>query len=117
MNATAITPQPDLFDVKPDKASRDVAWLENTLRGAGCWMTSGDILLSINLAKSDDSKRWLRELASASVWILSGQKGYKHIEHASAEEIHHAASWLESQAKKMADRAGALRHNAHKIFG
>ena len=117
MNATAQNPQPDLFAVQPDKASRDVAWLERLLHGAHCWMTAGDILLSVNYVKSDDNRRWLRELASASAWILSGQKGYKHIEHASAEEINHAANWLESQAKKMADRAGAIRHNAHKIFG
>ena len=117
MNNNSTSETPDLFDVKPDKASRDVAWLEGLLRGAGCWMTAGDILLSVNRAKADDSKRWLRELASASVWILSGQKGYKHIEHASAEEINHAANWLESQARKMAGRAAALRHNAHKIFG
>jgi hypothetical protein len=61
--------------------------------------------------------RQIRELASASGWVLPGQKGYLHIKFASAEEIHHASAWLESQAKKMAERAGRLRSNAHKLFG
>jgi hypothetical protein len=61
--------------------------------------------------------RDIRQLASESPNIISGQRGYKHVAHATAEEINHAANWLESQAKKMSDRAGAIRRTAHRIFG
>lgn len=90
------------------------AWLENLLRDAGCWMTAGDIVLSTH---GQTNERHLRELASASDWLISGQKGYLHLEHASAEEIAHAANWLESQAKKMGERAGKIRRNAHRRIG
>lgn len=92
----------------------NVAWLEQLLLGAGCWMTSRDIEHTTAGRLGD---RDVRALASASEWVISGQKGYKHIKHATAEEIHHAAAWLESQAKKMSDRAGTIRRNAHKLFG
>ena len=109
-----ISPQPELFDQPRHAADADVLWLENLLKGAGCWMTAKDIKLTIRGLLYD---RDLREMASASEWIISGQKGYKHMSHATAEEIHHACAWLESQAKKMGDRAGKLRSNSHKLFG
>ena len=105
-------PQLGLFESKP--TDTNVVWLEELLRGAGCWMTAKDILLTVGGRVHD---RDLRELASASEWVISGQKGYKHMSHATAEEIHHARAWLESQAKKMGDRAGKLRSNCHKLFG
>lgn len=109
-----ILPQPELFDQPRHAVDADVLWLENLLKGAGCWMTAKDILLTVGGRVHD---RDLRELASASEWVISGQKGYKHMSHATAEEIHHARAWLESQAKKMGDRAGKLRSNCHKLFG
>lgn len=113
---------PDLFD-RPAVAiangerhddARDVAWLENLLSGAGCWMTASDIALTIGGRRCD---RDIRELASQSANVLSGQKGYKHVEHATAEEVDHAANWLISQGKKMIKRGIAVRKNAHRIFG
>lgn len=95
-------------------AAPSAAWLENILRDAGCWMTAKDLILSTH---GKTHERNLRELASASDWIISGQKGYLHLQHASAEEITHAANWLESQAKKMSDRAGKIRRNAHRGIG
>ena len=81
---------------------KNVEWLESLLLGAGCWLSCKDILLTTNGRAID---RDIRSFASASDNILSGQKGYLHIKHATAEEINHAANWLESQASKMADRA------------
>ncbi len=95
----------------------DTAWLESLLDGHKSWMTSGEILRRLFNDATENKQRWLRELASGSVWIISGQRGYKNIRHATAEEIEHAANWLESQAKKMSDRAGGIRRNAHRIFG
>lgn len=49
--------------------------------------------------------------------IISGQKGYKHIQHATPEEVSHFVNWMESQAKRMIARAQAARQTAHKLFG
>ncbi|HEX3889437.1 MAG TPA: hypothetical protein VHX90_01185 [Verrucomicrobiae bacterium] len=110
-------PQKDLFEKPRHAPNADVEWLERFLKINDGWHTSRTLITFIGRPTSDDNRRWIRELASVSAWIISGQKGYKHIEHATAEEINHAAAWLESQAKKMGERAGAIRSNAHKIFG
>ena len=110
--------QPDLFSPKPPMdADRDVAWLEKFLLGGQIWFTASDILLAVQRPANDAGKRWLRNLASNSGYVVAGQKGYRHLQHASAEEIHHACAWMESQAKLMGERAGRLRGNAYKLFG
>jgi DNA adenine methylase len=61
-----------------------------------------------------DKKRQLRELANASDGkIISGQRGYRHIRHATLEEIEHAANWLEHQAVQMGERARSIRRLRH----
>ena len=114
MNAqhSTINTQPGLFDPAPRHAvEQDVQWLENLLKGAGCWMTAGDIMLTVIGRLSD---RNVRELASQSNRIISGQKGYKHIEHGTPEEIAHSANWLISQGKKMIKRGIGQRRAAHQ---
>jgi len=91
-----------------------VVWLETLLQGAGCWMTAKDIIQTCGARLHD---RDVRELASASGWIVSGQRGYKHMHHATTEEVDHAAAWLVSQGKKMIKRGMLLRRNAHKKIG
>lgn len=107
-----MTAQPELFNAPPEIP--DVAWLEHFLESGQVWFTAKDIQLSTRGKIGD---RALRELASASAKIISGQKGYRALCHASPEEINHAANWLESQASKMSNRACAIRREAHKIFG
>lgn len=111
MTATAQRELP-MFQHAPEDAN--VQWLENFLRDGKCWFTARDIELSTHGRVGD---RDIRALASASPWIISGQKGYKHLEHASPEEVDHAANWLESQAKKMSERACLIRRNAHRRIG
>jgi len=108
-------PQLGLFEARPEDAN--VQWLEAFLQQRGAWIRAGEILRYHGREDTEDQKRLIRGLASASEWIISGQAGYKHLEHATPEEIHHAANTLESQAKKMSDRACALRRNAHKRIG
>lgn len=105
--------QPDLFTAKP-AVDPEASWLEKLLFEGKCWMSARDIMATTKGAVID---REIRQVASECEHIISGQKGYKHIAHATAEEINHAANWLESQAKKMSERACAIRRNAHKIFG
>lgn len=92
----------------------DAKWLENMLRGAGCWLTAKDINLSTH---GKAPERTLRDLASTTDQIISGQKGYKHIEHATAEEIDHAKNWLISQGKKMIKRGIAIGRAGHRRIG
>lgn len=101
-----------MFQHAPDDPN--VQWLENLLRGAQCWMSARDICLT-NGGRTRD--REVRALASASANIISGQNGYKHIAHATAEEIHHASSWLVSQGKKMIKRGIAIQRNGHRRLG
>jgi hypothetical protein len=104
--------QPDLFAAPREPG--DAAWLEKLLLEAKCWMSAKDIILTTRGHVID---RDVRRLASETSNIISGQKGYKHVSHATAEEINQAANWLESQAKKMSDRACGIRRRAHQIFG
>jgi hypothetical protein len=90
------------------------AWLEELLLNAGCWMTAKDISLTTGGRVLD---RDIRQVASETSNVISGQKGYRHIRCSTAEEINHAANWLESQADKMGKRARAIRRRAHQIFG
>jgi hypothetical protein len=109
---TRHDPEPDLFSAAPEDVS--VKWLENLLRGSGCWMTANDISYT---TRGKAHERILRELASASDQIISGQKGYKHVAHATAEEIAHASNWLMSQGKKMIKRGIAIRRAGHQRIG
>lgn len=117
-------PQGDLFapkqvadQAKPGSPSRkEVEWFENLLKGAKCWMTAGDILLSVGRPVDDSGKRWIKALCAETVWVIGGQRGYLHVENATAEEINHAAARLESMAKVCAERAAALRRNAHRVI-
>jgi hypothetical protein len=88
--------------------------LEELLKGHGAWMTRRDIQLTTRGLVGD---RDIRALASASDQIISGQKGYRHIQNASPEEIHHASAWLVSQGKKMIQRGMAIQRQGHRIIG
>jgi hypothetical protein len=119
MTTAAPSPQLDLF-APPDK--KNVRWLESWLDIRPGWHTALAILTSIypewsTSEFSDTQKRALRAYAQESEWIISGQKGYKHLSAATAEEVAHFVNWMESQAREMTRRAELIRKNAHKIFG
>ncbi|HSM84593.1 MAG TPA: hypothetical protein VLT16_00520 [Candidatus Limnocylindrales bacterium] len=99
-----------LFEVSKD--SENVRWLERYLQASGTWLAAQYLA---DLVQKDD--RWIRALAAASDWVISGQKGYKHIEHATAAEVEHFVNSMESQAKKMFGRAERMRKNMHKAVG
>lgn len=107
-------PQLGLFEAKP--ADANVVWLESFLKAHADWITAARILTWHGRADSESEKRTIRALAEASPWIISGQFGYKHVDHATADEIAHCANNLISQGKKMIKRALAIRRNAHKRF-
>jgi hypothetical protein len=105
-----------LFLIKPDHPN--VAFLVETLKNSHNWIYAGDILRSWGCTDTEHNRRTVRALAEAALpEIISGQLGYKWIGNATPEEIHHAASWLEAQAKKMSERACAIRKRAHQRIG
>jgi hypothetical protein len=106
------SPQLGLFNHRPEDAN--VQWLERLLSGGKCWLSAKDIALTTGGRVGD---RDIRALASASPLIISGQKGYKHIEHATPEETAHASNWLISQGKLMIQRGLRLRRAAHGRIG
>ncbi len=99
--------QLNLFKAPPD--SQPVAILEQLLLDHARWITATQLHELVPAW----NERQIRALAEASGNIISGQRGYKHIKHATPEEMHHACSWLESQAVKMLTRAQRIRRVAH----
>ena len=102
-----------LFQVAPDDPN--VAWLESYLQEHREWMTAKQIL--VVAGKEGRDERWVRALAQESAWVISGQKGYKHLDHATGEDVCRFVEWMESQAKKMIGRAERMRRNAHSVLG
>ncbi|HEY4415723.1 MAG TPA: hypothetical protein VGO57_08530 [Verrucomicrobiae bacterium] len=110
---TARINQPDLFAPRT-AVDAGASWLEKLLFEAKCWMSARDIMMTTQGRIID---REIRQVASECNRIISGQKGYKHIAHATAGEVDHSANWLISQGKKMIRRGIAQRSEAHKILG
>lgn len=98
-----------LFDWKPSTNGSDlVAALKN--RG---WVTAKMLMPLVNM-----TDRQLRAEAEASNGeIVTGNKGYCLLDECGVDEIDHAASRLESQARKMNQRAIAIRNRAHRRIG
>ena len=91
----------------PAVGEADVELLSSYLVMRG-WRTASEL--------SDDgyNDRELRAIAEASAGrIISGQRGYALMSECTPEEIDRAASWLESQARKMLARATAIRRRFH----
>lgn len=109
-------PQLGLFEPRPQVAP-SANWLERLLLERRGWVTAREILTHAGREDNDAARRLLRVQANKSDQILSGQRGYRHLAHATPEEIHHAAAWWESQAGEMQRRAIALRRRAHQFVG
>jgi hypothetical protein len=101
----------------PAPPDKDVSFLVGLLETRSRWLTAAEVSRIVHdHTGADWPDRLIRQLAQASDGqIISGQRGYKHIDHATLEEATHAAAWLESQARQMADRACAIRRRLHRI--
>lgn len=102
------------LELTPPPVATDTAWLETLMLNAGGWLTAADIATRTGHLVDD---RQIRRLASASLNIISGDKGYRHADKSSIEELHHAASRLDSQSDKMKLRANRIRQYAHQRIG
>jgi vacuolar-type H+-ATPase subunit C/Vma6 len=106
--------QPEFPLILADPAPDLLADLLTLLRSRRTWLTASEILEAMGQPVTETGRRTIRKLAEQSDGqILSGQHGYRHLSHATAEEITHAANWLESQAFLMSSRAKRIRARAH----
>lgn len=108
-----------LFKVQAEPADPNVKFLVEHLRTIKGWARAAEIqqyvLARIGRQVHDRELRAWAEAAAPE--IISGQLGYKHIDHGTAEEISHFVHWMESQGKKMIARAEAVRRRAHQLIG
>lgn len=100
--------------VPPPEAPAGLDWLEAHLDEVGRWVTAPDIVAATGGRLTD---RKVRELASASDVIISGQRGYRRLERSSADEIRHFLADMESRARELMLRAARIRRRAHRIVG
>lgn len=102
-----MTMQLELFRPKkgaPKITPERVEAFVGRLARVGTWVSARA------LEEADCNDRTIRALANASGGrIISGQNGYKATACATCEEIAHAASWLEHQAREMTHRASEIR--------
>jgi hypothetical protein len=111
---TTFQPDLPLSPVREDDAS--LPTILAILDQETDWLTAAQLLVKLGEAPTDSKKRQLREVANASDGkIISGQKGYRHIRHATPDEITHAAHWLRHQAKEMDTRATAILKQYHQL--
>lgn len=93
--------------VSPDEIEAVCAFLA----GKG-WMKAK--LIEEQIAIDDRRMRVIAEHSDGR--ILSGQNGYRFFDRATPiDEVDQAASWLESQAKRMLQRAGSIRRRLHRF--
>lgn len=94
----------------PSVTKQDVERVCEMLAGIG-WQRGANLCGALDL---DD--RTLRAIAEASEGaIISGQQGYRLFDRSTPiGDADRAASWLESQARKMILRASSIRRRIHR---
>jgi hypothetical protein len=118
---SAAVPQLELFRPKADDPN--VAWLADLLFVNAGWITARDILAKIppsvieSVDFTIDDRRIRMWAEAAAPKIISGQLGYKHTDHATAEEIKAFINTMRSQAKRMLVRSNCVRKYAHAKIG
>lgn len=89
-------------------------WLEKHLFESAGWLTAEMICQASGERVTD---RQVRACASASDAVISGARGYRHVEKATPEEIRHFIRDMESRAGELQRRAVATRRRAHALIG
>lgn len=76
------------------------------LASADRWLNASDLVSRLGLDDTESNRRKIRQCAEdLGAEIISGQRGYRHVDRASVEEVRHFTAWMESQARKMQERA------------
>ena len=103
-----------LFAEPPDE---HIARFVHLLALLGDWITSTQVCHHLVLPVNESSRRMIRDWANASDDVISGQRGYRHVTHATADDISHFCNWMESQASRMQSRSIRIRQRAHALVG
>lgn len=104
----------ELFRARP-AIDPDVTWMEETLKQNPRWMLAPELKAESGGRLCLRTLRLLAE--SATPKVISGQDGYKHTDHATGEEVRRFINRMESQSKKMTQRANSVRKYAHTKVG
>lgn len=100
----------------PKVDQRRITNLKLALKEHQGWVKASELCWLFDLNAHETGRRMVRQAADLSApEIISGQEGYKHISHATPEEIQHAANWLISQGRKMINRGLAILRRGHEI--
>jgi len=101
------------FEAAPQDPN--VQWLERVLLEHPGWITAAALA---DRSAGILSDRQVRILANASPLVLSGpgSPGYRHMKHATAEEIEHITASLISQGKTMMKRGIRLKRVGHMLL-
>lgn len=119
-------PQSELNFTRPDQVrfptakpdDPNVSKLLQVLLRADRWLTAAELCVFLDFPVDWNGKRCVRALAEAAApEVLGDQDGYRHIDRATAAEIHHAAETLDARADKMKLRASRIRGRGHKLVG
>lgn len=95
-----------------EAGDENVRELERILWEAKCWLSSGAIggLTGWNSDK-------VNNVARVSVDIISGQLGYKHLQHATTAEQEHFSNSLTSRIRELGKRLVRFRKRTHQLAG
>lgn len=94
---------------RPKVNQWEVEAMVRTLEDSGCWMTAADIIAKHSMANTEQTRRALRAMASASAGrIISGQQGYKLNALATPEERDRAVRTFKSQIREMSARVNEI---------
>lgn len=94
----------------PEVEPAEIAAMIDFLRGKG-WLKAAEIDAAVHV--SDRKMRVIAEHSDGR--IISGQSGYRLLDRSTPiEDVDRAASWLESQGKKMLLRGAAIRRYYHR---
>lgn len=107
-----MTYQLDLNVFRASSDDENVRELERVLREHGGWMSAG--LIGSKTGWNSDK---VNNLARVSADIISGQRGYKHLAHATAAEQGHFFNGLRSRARELLRRCIRVRRRAHQMVG
>lgn len=95
----------------PEVTPAELAGAVDFLRGKG-WIKASEIEAVAQIG--DRKMRAIAEFSEGR--ILSGQNGYRLLDRSTPiEEVDQAATWLESQGKKMLLRGAAIRRRYHQF--
>lgn len=104
--------QQDLALPEP-RIPAEVTGMLDILKTSADWRSARS--LAVILQTDDRTVRRCAEIAGDEV--ISGKRGYKHIDAATVEEIRHFIAWMHSQAHCMTRRAIRTARRAHARLG